>query len=321
VIAAERARRPHSNAEARSTVARAAEHESSCPFCVGNEASTPAEVYRDDNRDGRWLVRVVPNKFAALSPDIPTQRVDAFFRRATGVGHHEVIIETPNHSEDLADMSVEQVTRVMYAYRERQRVVSQDSRVRFVIIFRNKGPRAGTSLAHPHSQLVATPVVPLFMRDKHQTAERYFDDHGRCLYCDVREAEEAGGTRLIEHTEWFTVFAPFASRQPFETWIMPRAVRPSFGLVTDEELGQLARVLRRTLRRLRAVCGDVDYNYVVHSCPRKDEDEDYYLWHIQILPRLADPAGFELGTRMFINTVSPEVAAQQLREVSSAELE
>jgi len=280
---------------------------------------TPHELLRDVDREGSWIVRVVPNRFAALSPDANGNRKEGFFRSAPSVGYHEVIIETPHHSDHLSEMSNEHLTRILHAYRDRQRKLSEDFRVHFVVIFRNHGERAGTSLVHPHSQIVATPVVPALIRRKHETAERYFDDTGRCVYCDVRDGEISDGSRLIEDTARFAVFAPFASRSPFEIWIVPHAMRASFALTTDDELESLAGTLRRSLRRLRACCGDVDYNYVVHSCPRKDEDEDYYLWHMQIVPRLSQPAGFEIGSGMYINTVAPELAAEQLRSVRGVE--
>jgi len=278
-------------------------------------------VYRDADREGGWLVRVVPNKFAALSPGASETRKEGFFRSAPGVGRHEVIIETPSHSGDISGMSPEHVARILRAYRERQRKVSEDPSVRFVVIFRNHGERAGTSLLHPHSQLVATPVVPALVRRKHEMAERYFDDTGRCVYCDVRDAEIADGARLIECTAAFAVFAPFASRSPYEMWITPHEMRASFALATDDEIDDLARILRKSLRRLRACCGDVDYNYVIYSCPRKDEDEDYFLWHLQIVPRISHSAGFEIGSGMFINTVAPELAAQELRAAQFDQVE
>jgi len=317
VIAPVRQKRPHSRKVPPNNQSATPDH--ACPFCLGNEALTPPEVYRDTDTEGSWLVRVVPNKFAALWPSTSATRKDGFFRRAPGLGYHEVIIETPNHAEDISEMSPDHIARVLLAYRERYRKLSEDSRVGFVVIFRNHGERAGTSLVHPHSQLVATTVVPALIRRKHEIAERYFDDTGRCVYCDVRDAEIADGSRLVEDTELFAVFAPFASRSPFEMWIVPHAMRPSFALATDDELDGLARSLRRCLRRLRACCGDVDYNYVIHSCPRKDEDEEYYLWHLQIVPRLSEPAGFEIGSGMYINTVAPELAAQQLRTASVGE--
>jgi UDPglucose--hexose-1-phosphate uridylyltransferase len=317
IIAPVRAKRSHSREITPHTQAATPDHH--CPFCLGNEALTPPEVYRDADPEGSWLVRVVPNKFAALSPSAGATRKEGFFRTAPGIGYHEVIIETPNHAGDISEMSREHVARILLAYRERQRKLSEDSRVRFVVVFRNHGERAGTSLVHPHSQLVATAVVPALIRRKHEMAERYFDDTGRCVYCDVRDAEIADGSRLIEDTDPFAVFAPFASRSPFEMWILPHEMRASFALATDGELDSLACILRRCLRRLRACCGDVDYNYVIHSCPRKDEDEEYYLWHVQIVPRLSEPAGFEIGSGMYINTVAPEIAAQQLRSASLGE--
>ena len=289
-----------------------AEETAICPFCPGNEINTPPEVYRK-NADGAWQVRVVPNRFPALEPDGETQRQDGFFRSAAGRGHHEVIIETPNHNQDLRFLPMSDAAAVIEAYQARYRELSNDPTVRFITIFRNHGRGAGTSLAHPHSQLLATPVVPTYMRWKHEIAERYLDDTNRNLYSDIRDNELKSGARIVEDTARFTTFVPFAASVPFEMWIMPRADQSSLTMLSDCDRVSFAEALQRALLRLATVCGDVDYNYIIHSCPLKDEEERYYVWHVQIIPRLTQPAGLELGSRMYINPVLPEAAAEQLR--------
>jgi UDPglucose--hexose-1-phosphate uridylyltransferase len=287
-----------------------------CPFCPGNEHLTPSELYRID-KNGNWQVRVVPNRFAALHPGIREERTGSFFRMATGSGHHEVIIESPKHNDDLCLMEVDEIAAILTAYQERHRQLSKDPNVRYITIFRNHGPGAGTSLSHPHSQLLATPVVPAFMRTKHEIAERYFDDTNRNLYSSLRDAELQADERIVLTTSDFVAFVPFAAFVPYEMWIMPCTERASFCFATLDELHGFAFALRTCLTKLQSVCGDVNYNYILHSSPIKDEQEAYYSWHLQIIPRLTQPAGLELGSHMYINPVLPEIAASKLREAMS----
>lgn len=317
IIATERARRPHDFRVRES--AQAETPLESCPFCPGHEALTPAELYREP-RSGAWSVRVVPNKFPALSPDATGATAAAgpagIFPRRAGIGHHEVIIETPDHRARFATLSSEAIAAVLRAYRARYQALRRDPSVRAIIIFKNCGEAAGTSLSHPHSQLVATPIVPLTIQAKYDVSRRHWDVNQRCLYRDLFEAELGQKERVLFETGRFGVFQPFASRLPFETWIMPKRHSPSFCDLHDDELDELAEVLRATFRLLRRGLGEFPYNYVVHSAPVGEEDRRFYLWHLEILPRLTTFAGFEMGSRIFINTASPEATAAFLRDLS-----
>ncbi|HLC41215.1 MAG TPA: DUF4931 domain-containing protein [Methylomirabilota bacterium] len=204
--------------------------------------------------------------------------------------------------------------RILRAYQARYHALREDSRVKCIIIFKNHGERAGTSLEHPHSQLVATPVAPMQMRRKYEVAISHYDDTGRCLYCDLVEAEVEAKARLVQETDRFVVFHPFASRAPFEAWIAPKKHQPSFGQVSGEDLASLAPVLRETLFALAAILGDPDFNYIIHTAPIEDESKPYYLWHIQIVPRVTTIAGFELGSGIYITTMMPEESAAILRQ-------
>jgi UDPglucose--hexose-1-phosphate uridylyltransferase len=317
IIATDRAKRPHDFAPA-GEPRRSGPHEASCPFCPGNEASTPAEVLRIPDPEGSgWVVRVMPNKFAALTGNgEPQRREDGpLFREMDGVGYHEVIVETPIHNQPIPLMADAEVEQILRAYQTRFQALRDDPRVRYVIIFKNHGERAGTSLAHPHSQLVATPVAPMQTRRKYEVAISHYDDTGRCLYCDLVDAEVQAKTHLILDTERFVVFHPFASRTPFETWIAPTRHQPSFGQVSRQDLAALAPVLRRTLQALYNALGNPDFNYILHTAPTEDETKRYYLWHIQILPRLTAIAGFELGSGIYISTMVPEESAAFMRDV------
>lgn len=324
IIATERARRPHEFARNGHVERELPPYDPACPFCRGNEASTPAEVlrYALPGKDG-WQVRVVPNKFAALSPSGNTARrmEDSIFRKMDGVGVHEVIIESPTHNECLCFMEYSAVELVLQAYQDRFNTLKKNPMLKYVTIFKNYGETAGTSLIHPHSQLIATPVAPPETRRKREAAADYQADTGGCLYCDLMHAELAARKRIVAVTDDYAVFHPFASRSPFETWITPRLHQPSFALVPADKLRALARVLTDTLRALHRALQDPDYNFVIHTAPTDGEDDPYYDWHIRIIPRLTTVAGFEMGSGIYISTALPERTAAFMRKEMAAQRE
>ncbi len=322
IIAAERALHPHAFAQTELTRGARVllpEHLETCPFCRGNEIQTPAEVlvYRDGIEGSEWRVRVVPNKFAALTPGGTTTRSieGQFFRKMDGVGAHEVVIETPHHNRGMALMDDQEVELILQAYWERYNAHRADPKVRLVIIFKNYGLSAGTSLEHPHSQIVATPIAPARIRRRLEVAMTHYDDTGECVYRAMVEAESRVGDRVIAETSGFIVFHPFASRSPFETWIAPKRPCASFGNVSRDQLTELAPALRQTLLRLYRGLNDPDYNLIVHTAPIEDENKNYYMWHIQNVPRLTTVAGFEMGSGIYINTALPEQTANFMRRV------
>ncbi len=292
-------------------------HDPMCPFCPGQESLTPPEIMRYPNDvQLDWRVRVVPNKYAAVGLNVEPYRKEAmyFFREMGGVGHHEVIVETPDHHQSLSRMTTNDVELVLQASHERYCVLKQDPQVKCIVLFKNHGERAGTSLIHPHSQIVGTPVAPLLVRKKYEVAISHFDDTGRCLYRDLVDEECSSKVRVLFESTRFVVFLPFASRVPFEIWIAPKYEESTFGHVEHGHLAELADVLRRTLKTLDDALGDPDFNYILHSAPPEDDTKHYFLWHIQILPRLTTIAGFELGSGIFINTILPEDAAIHLKK-------
>ena len=318
IIAKERAKRPHDFIKTQLQIEKSP-YKEDCPFCQGNEHLTPHEslAYRrggpPDSKG--WWVRVIPNKFPALIQEGSLRREETgFFRMMDGVGIHEVVIESPIHDQLLSQMEDRQVEEVLLAYRERYLALKEDPRIKLIIVFKNHGPGAGTSLDHTHSQLVGTVVVPANIRKKLEEAARYYDDHGRCVYCDSIQEELKVGERIVMDTEAFVVLQPFASRSPFETWIVPRDHQASFGLISMENSKKFAKVLRAVLFKLHSKLNNPDYNYVIHTAPIKDEQEDYYHWHLQIIPRLSTPAGFEMGAGIYINASLPEETARFLRE-------
>ena len=319
IIARERAKRPDEFVREQSRP-ELPDFSPSCPFCPGNEAMTPSESYvLGDKNDKGWRIRVFPNRFPALTPEGSTERREEnnFFLDMDGVGIHEVIVETPRHNHALALTDDRGMADILLTYQKRYSAFSEMPFIKLIIIFKNHGPAAGTSLEHPHSQLVATPVVPKHTRMRHEIAVRYYDDTGRSLYSDLVAHELKIGKRIIIDTEKFVAFHPFASHSPFETWIVPRTYQASFSKVSQEDLNSLARVLRTTLFKLYRGLNNPDFNFIIDTAPIGYENKDYYLWHIRIIPRLIEVAGFEIGTSININTALPEETAMFMRELKA----
>ncbi len=317
IIAKERALRP-SEFAGRQTRPELPAFSASCPFCPGNESMTPGEILvYPDKETGKWSVRVVANKFPALKPDGNTVRKieSGLFMRMDGVGIHEVIVETPEHNKVLALQETAGVEDVLRAYRERYNALKKQTFAKLITIYKNYGPKAGTTLEHSHSQLIVAPVVPRNMRIQFEVATRYYDNIGRCLYCDLASRESSSKERLVMETKAFTVFHPFASHSPFETWIIPKKGQASFGNITSEELTDLAYVMKSVLMKFYKGLNNPDYNYVINSAPVDDENKVYYSWHIRIIPRLTELVGFEIGSGINLVTALPEETAGFMREL------
>ncbi len=318
IIATERAKRPEEMGSKRE--ARHLPHYSEkCPFCPGNEHMAPPEVMHI-NGVGDWQIRVVPNKFSALAREgEPERKITRSQRTMNGVGIHDVIIEGRDHAATTALMSDEQVANIIRCYRTRYLDCAADSRITHITIFKNHGEAAGTSLEHPHSQLIATPVISHQVRDRMYEALRHYDEYGECIFCAVMEEELHSKARLVIVTDHFIALEPFASATPFATQILPRRHMASFGDISDEEIEDLGRVLRKVLAKLYLGLQDPDFNYTIRSAPAENRGVMYYHWYLSIIPRLTRVAGFELGSGMFINTVPPEDAASYLRGIKLPE--
>jgi len=291
-----------------------------CPLCEGNEDKTPPEIiaFRDNgtppNTPG-WTLRVVSNKFPALRIEGELNREgDGIYDKMNGLGAHEVVIETPRHYETLATLTLKAVKDVLWAYRERMIDLRRDQRLRYVLVFKNHGIAAGASLEHSHSQIIALPIVPRRVSEEIEGAKNYFHYKDRCVFCDIIRQELQQKSRLIMENQAFLSIAPFASRFPFETWILPKTHYPSFEHMESLLYGQAAQILSETLHRLHHVLNDPPYNYIIHTSSFSELENDHYHWHFEIMPKLTKVAGFEWGTGFYINPTPPEEAAQYLRE-------
>lgn len=291
-----------------------------CPFCYGNEAKTPSEIlaYRSDgsapNTPG-WAVRVVPNKFPALGIEGDLGRQgEGLFDKMNGIGAHEVIIETPEHNATLAQLPERRVEDVLWAFRDRVLDLKKDRRFRYLLIFKNHGDAAGASLEHPHSQLIALPIVPKRVREEVDGSRQYFTLKERCIYCDMIRQELDSPIRVVEENTDFLTLEPYAPRFPFETWILPKTHEAHFENCQTHIYQNLAKAVKSLLARVDKVLESPAYNLVIHTSPLLETSNDHYHWHIEMMPRLTRVAGFEWGTGFYINPTPPEEAAKFLRE-------
>jgi UDPglucose--hexose-1-phosphate uridylyltransferase len=292
-----------------------------CPFCPGHEAMTPPEIlsYRQNGsapNTAGWDLRVVPNKYPALQVEGAIDREgEGIFDRMNGIGAHEVIIETPDHDRSLALMSEPEIERVLWAFRERMLDLKQDHRLRYILVFKNQGAAAGATLEHPHSQLIALPIVPDFVREELEGAREHYRVKERCVYCDIIQQEARDGRRVIQENADIVALAPFAPRFAFETWLLPKRHGARYETAARHEYESLARLLKAVLQRLDRALESPPYNLIIHTSPFSEDVANLYHWHIEIMPKLTRVAGFEWGTGFYINPTPPEEAARVLRAV------
>jgi len=291
------------------------------PFAEGCESATPPEIiaYRtagtQPNKPG-WRVRVVPNKFPALQVEGNLEkRGDGIYDMMNGIGAHEVVIECPHGETNMSRLSVDNIREVLWVYRDRLVDLKKDRRLVHALIFKNKGTLAGASLQHSHSQLIATPIIPISIWDELTGALEFYNYRGRCIFDDMIQQELAKGSRIVLDTPHFVVFCPFASRFPFETWILPKQHSSHYENIPRQGIEELGSVLKTVLRKLELALDDPPYNYVLHTAPFDMGELPHYLWHIEIFPRLTRVAGFEWGSGFYINPVMPEDAAAFLRDI------
>ena len=315
IMATERAKRPHELVSQKKERPILPAYKENCPFCSGNEALATKEHVRIDGKNG-WDVRVISNKFPALSPEGDRLRTDdGLHRTISGVGIHDVVVESPIHNANIAFLPENHIYNILLAYKLRYQQVVADHRFEAIVIFKNYGETAGSSLEHTHSQIAATPVVPFQFRDRIQEAIRYFDDHGDCIVCRTLLDEIATGSRIIAENSSFLAFIPYAALTPFHIWIFPRMHCSSYVNISKEEMHDLASILKLVLLKMYHGLGDPDYNYTIRTAPLADKESRYFHWYLSVIPRINKSAGFELGSGMFINSSIPEESATYFRNV------
>lgn len=295
--------------------------EESCPLCAGREAETPPEIMAVPEGDGPWQARVIPSFRPVLMPggDLG-RRGRGMYDAMNSVGANEIIVEAPEHRARPEDMGPGQVRTVLELYKVRVSDIQKDERIKHVLVCKNSGSEAGSGFTHQHSEIIATPVIPLRMKAELDGAKYYYEYKERCIYCDIIDEELRVGKRVITESEHFLAFCPYAPKYPFEFWLAPKKHRCSFEDATAEELDDLSGVLAGTVKRMREVLREPSYNYVIHTAPnripRRDRwhtlGDDFH-WHIEVVPRLQRASGFEWGSGFYVVPTSPEDAAEFLR--------
>ncbi len=327
IIATERAKRPQEFKVNHNSVAASQD----CPFCAGHEQYTPAEISAIRARGAKangvgWQVRTVPSIVPLLygSGDLD-KRPHGIYDMMNGVGVHEIIVESPKHISSLDELEPAEISQVLKMYRQRIVEVEKNNNFKYALIFKNHGKAAGESGSiHSRSQLIALPACPKSVKGELDGSKRYFEYKDRCVYCDMILQEARDKKRMILDKDGFVAIAPFASRFPFETWILPKKHSADFSKISDDEIHNLAKAFKEILHKIKVTLSDPPYNYMLHTAPfRRPKsgywstiDQDYH-WHIEIIPRLTQVAGFEWGTGFYINPTPPEEAAQFLREAKN----
>lgn len=317
IISSERAKRPFAFVK----YEREIDEPETCPFCWGNEKFTPPEIvaYRPTSTKKDtpgWWVRVIPNKYPALRVEGEViKSADGIYDKITGIGAHEVIIETQHHNKDLCELDTKNVEDIFRMYKDRIIDLKRDIRFEYILIFKNCGTKAGATLSHPHSQLIAMPMVPIRLKQEINGAKFYFEHKERCIYCDIVNEELNRAVRIVAENDDFVAICPYASRFPFEIWVLPKRHDPMYEDIHDGEIKNMANIIQLVNKKLNIALENPPYNYLLHTSPLKDGNLQYYHWHIEIMPQLSGIGGFEWGTGFYINPIPPEEAAKFLREV------
>lgn len=302
--------------------------ELNCILCSGREKETPPEITAirregtQPNTPG-WWARVIPSfkPILQIEGDLGRRGV-GMYDRMNSIGANEILIETPEHNKRPEDMGFEQMVRILTIYKNRIADLERDSRMRYIFIYKDSGKGAGAVYSHPHSQIVATPVIPKHVKEELDGTKQYYSYKERCIFCDMMREELRSGDRIIFETRNFVAFCPYAPTFPFEFWIMPKRHSCTFQDISRDEIDDLGLMLSSVIKNMRLILKEPPYNYVIHTAPNRIPrrnhwhtlGEDFH-WHIEIIPRLARTSGLELGSGFYVLTTSPEDAAKYLREV------
>jgi UDPglucose--hexose-1-phosphate uridylyltransferase len=306
IIATERARRPAAFVDPLSTKTDPKD----CPYC--QDISSPG-IYASHG------VKVTHSSSPILDDSKPFERRGhGLYDVAHSYGSHEIVLEATEHTANMADLPAEQIKAVMQTYALRMQSHRKNPFIEYILAYKNYGVAAGSrNIGHSRSQIMAVPVLPMRVKDKISGAEKYFDLHERCLFCDMVKQELKNKERVVGENEHFVVIAPFASRFPFETWILPKDHHCDFADGINGYGDHLAAIMKDILLRFKIGLNDPAYNYMIQTSPAKNLSsfKDYYHWHIEVMPRLTRVAGFERGTGFYICPIPPEMTAAFLREV------
>jgi len=314
IVSADRGKRP---SDLKSAAVQS--QKESCPFCPGNENKTPSEIFAAGDtarapNTPEWRERIFYslNPVVSLEEELDRQG-EGMFDMMSGFGVHEVIVNTPLHEESIATMPLEQLNELILLWKSRLHKLRANPNLKFAMVFGNRGEKAGATIEHSHSQIIATPAVPYRVAIEITTGYDYFISREKCVFCDIFE-NEIGGERCLWENGNFIVICPYAPRFPYELWIIPKRHSSHFDETEDSDLAGLASAFQSAVKALNKTLNDPPYSFVLHSAPFIEKRMVHYHWHFEIMPRLSNVAGFEWGTGFYINSVPPEVACSTLKE-------
>ena len=282
-----------------------------CPFCVQNDIAYPTRV-KDAETDN---IYVITNKYPAfVKEDSIISEGDEFYQDTKSIGAHEVII-VKQHDQEVFEDGKEIINELIGVYKSRYLHYDQDPVNEYTMIIHNHGPEAGASIEHPHSQLFSSAIMPCYVQKELEGSQKYFTENQKCVFCEMTRVEKQNGHRLVYENDGFVVFTFFAARFPFEMWVLPKRHASNFERISPELQEQLAEALHEAISKLNKALNFPPFNYWIHTTPHHSEEAvDYYHWHIEIAPRVSKFGGYELGSGVIIDVVSPEVAAEFLRK-------
>jgi UDPglucose--hexose-1-phosphate uridylyltransferase len=293
-------------------------NEQECPFDANKEHLTPHEIARI-SQDNQWQCRVVPNLYNALSIDIEPKSIkEGFFDTFSGFGAHEVLIETPLHHKQMFDYDYNEFNNYLTLLQQRTTNLQKDVRLAYLSMFKNHGHKAGASLSHAHTQLLAMPFLPKKVQEEVEHKKAYYKQHQRALLDDMVYEEQTLQDNIVCENGEFIVYCPYASSLAFEAKIVSKKKLCSLLEFESKDISALSDILHDFFKHFKRTLGEqVSFNMIFKNAPYLNYDEktkEYFRFHIEVLPRLYQTAGFELDSGMFINVALPNVAAQAYKE-------
>ena len=320
IIATGRARRPETFKKERRKTEEVPEEQ--CPFCNLKNQEKPVLVFNKGKKlplqpkvPAEWTTVVLPNKYPAFIPNnkLEESREGKFYEKMNALGFHEVVV-THDHERSLGRFKLEEVKELFDVYQQRYLDLMDEKFVNHISIFHNHGYEAGASVAHPHSQIITTPLIDVDLKRALSNSENYFKNTEKCIYCEMNKWETRVRKRVIFENKEFLVVSPFAAKSAFQVIVSPKKHLSYFERITDNEKWQLSEAFLAALSKIYKGLGDPAYNFYLHTAPCDGKEYPYYHWHWTILPKTSTWAGFELGSRMEISTIEPEKAAEYLRK-------
>jgi UDPglucose--hexose-1-phosphate uridylyltransferase len=298
------------------------EHKDDCPFCDDSDKAREVYITTFKNKKDKEIVRVLPNKYASLNRDIePVKSFHHMHNHMQGFGIHDVIIDNPLHNKTIALISLEELSILINAYKQRYIEIQKMNHIRHVVVFKNQGYKAGGSLEHPHSQIYGLPVIPFQLRVRLTEMKKYYESHCKCMMCDMIQAEKQDKIRVLHENNSFISFIPYAALSPYHVWIVPKNHQASFTLIENKQIEDFAEIMQKTFSMAFFALENLDFNFIIQSLTEYKDSEEFFHWYMSIIYHQKRRGGIEFAGGLFVNPLMPEKAAEHLLENKDKSLE